>query len=89
MPTSEPTRHARRPPPAPTCRVRSAVCRRADFPEVRLNLISTLQLASTVIGAEQLSNSLLPAVTELAEDRQWRVRVAIIECMPLLASQVT
>ena len=59
-----------------------------DFPEVRLNIISTLHAASTVIGAEQLSHSLLPAITELAQDRQWRVRMAIIEYMPLLASQL-
>ena len=35
-----------------------------------------------------LSQSLLPAVVELANDRQWRVRLAIIEYMPLLAAQL-
>jgi serine/threonine-protein phosphatase 2A regulatory subunit A len=35
-----------------------------------------------------LSQSLLPAVVDLAEDRQWRVRLAIIEAMPLLAEQL-
>lgn len=39
-----------------------------------------------VIGIDLLSQSLLPAITELAEDRQWRVRLAIIEYIPLLAS---
>lgn len=29
--------------------------------------------------------SLLPAIVELAEDTKWRVRLAIIEYMPLLA----
>ena len=33
-----------------------------------------------------LSQSLLPAIVELAEDRQWRVRLAIIDYIPLLAS---
>lgn len=43
---------------------------------------------SEVIGVEQLSHSILPAVIELAEDKQWRVRQAVIEYMPLLARQL-
>jgi len=35
-----------------------------------------------------LSQSLLPAIVELAEDSKWRVRLAIIEYMPLLAGQL-
>jgi serine/threonine-protein phosphatase 2A regulatory subunit A len=41
-----------------------------------------------VIGIEPLSVSLLPAIVNLAEDKQWRVRLAIIEYIPLLASQL-
>ncbi len=41
-----------------------------------------------VIGVKQLSQSLLPAIVELAEDTKWRVRLAIIEYMPLLAGQL-
>ena len=41
-----------------------------------------------VIGISQLSTSLLPAIVELAEDSKWRVRLAIIEYMPLLAEQL-
>ncbi len=41
-----------------------------------------------VIGASQLSQSLLPAIVELAEDGKWRVRLAIVEYMPLLAVQL-
>lgn len=41
-----------------------------------------------VIGIRQLSQSLLPAIVELAEDAKWRVRLAIIEYMPLLAGQL-
>lgn len=40
------------------------------------------------MGINQLSESLLPAIVELAEDSKWRVRLAIIEYMPLLASQL-
>lgn len=41
-----------------------------------------------VIGIDLLSQSPLPAIVELAEDRHWRVRLAIIEYIPLLASQL-
>lgn len=41
-----------------------------------------------VIGIDLLSKALLPAIVELAEDKQWRVRQAIIEYIPLLANQL-
>ncbi|POR37132.1 Protein phosphatase PP2A regulatory subunit A [Tolypocladium paradoxum] len=59
-----------------------------EFPEVRLHIISKLELVNQVIGVDLLSQSLLPAIVQLAEDKQWRVRLAIIEYIPLLASQL-
>merc|ERR1711884_831215 len=53
-----------------------------------LNIISNLDCVNEVIGIQQLSQSLLPAIVELAEDTKWRVRLAIIEYMPLLAGQL-
>jgi len=47
-----------------------------------------LRAYSVVIGIERLSQALLPAIMELAEDKQWRVRQAIIEYIPLLATQL-
>jgi serine/threonine-protein phosphatase 2A regulatory subunit A len=47
-----------------------------------------VELTQTVIGIDLLSQSLLPAIVQLAEDKQWRVRLAIIEYIPLLASQL-
>jgi hypothetical protein len=41
-----------------------------------------------VIGIELLAQSLLPAIEELAEDKHWRVRLAILEHIPLLAHQL-
>lgn len=41
-----------------------------------------------MIGIELLSKALLPAIVQLAEDKQWRVRQAIIEYIPLLANQL-
>ena len=54
--------------------------------DVRLNIISNLQSVNDIVGVDLLSQSLLPAIVELAEDRQWRVRLAIIDYIPLLAS---
>lgn len=45
-------------------------------------------LCGQVIGIELLAQSLLPAIEELAEDKHWRVRLAIVEHIPLLASQL-
>ena len=56
--------------------------------KVRLNIISNLDCVNEVIGIRELSQSLLPAIVELAEDNKWRVRLAIIEYMPLLAGQL-
>jgi serine/threonine-protein phosphatase 2A regulatory subunit A len=35
-----------------------------------------------------LSQSLLPAIVELANDKKWRVRLSIIQHIPLLAKQL-
>jgi len=59
-----------------------------DFYEVRLSVISKLNGINQVIGIELLSDSLLPAIAQLAEEKQWRVRQAIINFIPLLANQL-
>lgn len=47
-----------------------------------------LPQVNSVIGIDLLAQSLLPAIEELAEDKHWRVRLAILEHIPLLASQL-
>ena len=47
-----------------------------------------LNRLTIVIGIELLSQALLPAIVELAEDKNWRVRLAIITQIPLLAKQL-
>ena len=56
--------------------------------EVRLKIISKLSGINEVVGVTLLSQSLLPAIVELAEDAKWRVRLAIINHIPLLAKQL-
>lgn len=66
----------------------------SSFPQVTDFVLTAMQncfmsnVSFSVIGIHQLSQSLLPAIMELAEDPKWRVRLAIIEYMPLLAGQL-
>jgi len=53
-----------------------------------LLLLLFLFCSNAVIGMSELSQSLLLAIVELAEDTKWRVKLAIIEYMPLLAEQL-
>ena len=48
-----------------------------ECPEVRLNIISNLDCVNSVIGIQQLSQSLLPAIVELAEDSKVIFLIAI------------
>ena len=41
-----------------------------------------------VIGIDLLGESLMPAIENLADDNHWRVRLAIIKYIPLLATQL-
>lgn len=41
-----------------------------------------------VIGIDLLGESLMPAIENLADDNHWRVRLAIIKYIPMLASQL-
>ncbi|CAJ0928846.1 unnamed protein product, partial [Mesorhabditis belari] len=43
---------------------------------------------SDVIGASMMRDEVLPAVIELGEDGKWRVRLALVTLMPLLAQQL-
>ena len=61
---------------------------RDEVAEVRLHVISNLDAVNQVVGIQPLADSLLPAIVRLAEDREWRVRLAIIKYMPLIAKQL-
>jgi serine/threonine-protein phosphatase 2A regulatory subunit A len=43
---------------------------------------------NSVVSVDLLSQSLLPAIVDLAEDGKWRVRLAIIELIPILAKHL-
>ena len=47
--------------------------------KVQLNIISSLSLLNEVIGAELLTQSLLPVILDLVDDGKWRIWLAVIE----------
>lgn len=55
---------------------------------MRLNVISRLNEVNAVIGLEHLAKALLPAIDDLAENDEWRTRLAIIEYIPTVSSQL-
>lgn len=64
------------------------ICSTSISPQVRLNIISNLDAMNSVVSVDLLSQSLLPAIVDLAEDGKWRVRLAIIELIPILAKHL-
>jgi len=51
-------------------------------------VISRLDAVRGVVDVKHLAESLLPAITELAAEKKWRVQAAILDFMPLLARQL-
>lgn len=47
-----------------------------------------VEQVNQVIGIDLLGQSLMPAIENLADDSHWRVRLAIINYIPLLATQL-
>jgi serine/threonine-protein phosphatase 2A regulatory subunit A len=59
-----------------------------DYSDVRLNIISKLDVLQTVVGKDVVANQILTEVAALADDPQWRVRLAICEQMPSLGKSL-
>lgn len=57
-----------------------------EVPQVRLNVIGKLESINKVIGIELLSQSLLPAIVELAEGRLVVARTCCSPHLPQIAS---
>jgi len=61
---------------------------RDEFSDVRLALFKNLDEITKVIDIDSLSQSLLPALTDLAVDKNWRIRAASIEFMSFFARKM-
>lgn len=47
---------------------------RDDNSEVRLNLFKRLEDLNAVIGIEDLQQSIIPSLSELSKDKNWRMK---------------
>jgi len=56
--------------------------------EVRIHVLTHLNNVVRVMGIEALSQTLLPELVALAKHPQWRIRLAIIELIPVIASEL-
>jgi serine/threonine-protein phosphatase 2A regulatory subunit A len=58
---------------------------RDENSDVRLNLFKRLEDLNQVIGIENLSQSIIPALTELSQDKNWRIKLTVVEQFPILS----
>lgn len=61
---------------------------RDESSEVRLNLFKRLDDLNSVIGIEELQTSLIPSLEELSKEKNWRLKLQVIEQFPMLARQL-
>ena len=52
---------------------------RDESSDVRLNLFKKLEDLNSVLGIENLSQSIIPALTELSQDKNWRIKLSVVE----------
>ena len=52
---------------------------RDESSDVRLNLFKRLEDMNKVIGIENLAQSIIPALTELSQDKNWRIKLSVVE----------
>lgn len=61
---------------------------RDDNSEVRLNLFKRLEDLNQVIGIENLQESIIPSLTDLSQDKNWRIKLSVVQQFPVLARQL-
>ena len=61
---------------------------RDESSDVRLNLVKRLEDLNKVIGLENLQQSIVPALKDLSEDKNWRIKLSVVEQYPALAKQL-
>ena len=53
-----------------------------------MNLFKRLEDLNKVIGIRELEQSIIPSLTELSNDKNWRIKLSVLEQFPILASQL-
>jgi serine/threonine-protein phosphatase 2A regulatory subunit A len=55
---------------------------------VRLNLFKRLNDLNKVIGLENLQQAIVPALKDLSEDKNWRIKLSVVEQYPRIAEEL-
>ena len=50
-----------------------------------MNLLKKLNDLNGVVGVESLHDSIIPSLTTLSRDKNWRIKLSVIEQFPVLA----
>lgn len=61
---------------------------RDESSDVRLNLFKRLNDLNKVIGLENLQQAIVPALKELSEDKNWRIKLSVVEQYPRIAEEL-
>lgn len=56
--------------------------------EIRRKVLSTLAPVIETLGAEAAEQHVLPDVIRMAQDPQWRVRLSVVETLPIYAKHM-
>ncbi|EGR34834.1 hypothetical protein IMG5_000620 [Ichthyophthirius multifiliis] len=61
---------------------------RNEDSDVRISLFKQLNQITNVLGIDMLSQSIIPALTDLAQDKNWRIRQSSIEIISFFAKEI-
>ena len=56
--------------------------------DVRINLFKKLNEITKVLGLDTLSQSVIPALNQLGNDKNWRIRASSIEIISFFAKEI-
>lgn len=59
-----------------------------EIPDVRMSVVPSLGTLNEVIGSDLIAQQIIPEIATLADDPQWRVRLAVCEQIPGLAGSL-
>lgn len=56
--------------------------------EVRINLFKNVNEITKVLGVDTLSQSIIPGLTDLSTDKNWRIRCSTIDVITFFAKEI-
>lgn len=56
--------------------------------EVIVSLVDNLEPLVSVLDSQALQEKIIPAITQLCNDKTWRIRLAVVKFLPKLAKRL-